>query len=73
MRANDKFNAGYLCVVTAFGLLGLSVAGEVVQSAVLHESRKGEDETDGDKQIHGGDVGNLRQGLPGDCAQGRHG
>lgn len=48
----------YLCVA-GFRLLCLSVAGEIVQSAVLHKSSKGEDEADGDKKVHGGDVGNL--------------
>lgn len=42
-----------------FGLLGLPVAGEVVKGAVLHQSGKGEDEADGDKEVHGSDVGDL--------------
>ena len=58
----------YLCVIVGFRLLGLSVAGEVVQSAVLHEGSKGEDEADRDKQIHSSDIGYLGQGLPGDGA-----
>lgn len=57
-----------LCVVVSLGLLGLSVAGEVVQSAVLHERSEGEDETDRHEQVHGSDVGHLGQGLPGDGA-----
>lgn len=62
----------YLSTVVCFTLLGLPVAGEVVQCAVLHESRKGEDEADRDEQIHGSDVGNLRQRLSRDGAQSCH-
>lgn len=58
----------YLCVVAGFGLLGLSVAGKVVQSSVLHEGREGEDEAHRDKQVHGGHIGHFGQGLPGDGA-----
>lgn len=58
----------YLCVIVGFSLLGLSVAGEVVQSTVLHEGSEGEDEADRHKQVHGSDIGNLGQGLPGDGA-----
>lgn len=63
----------YLCVIVGFSLFGLSVAGEVVQSAILHEGSKGEDEADRDKQVHGSDVGHLGQGLPGDGAESCHG
>lgn len=62
----------YLCVA-GFRLLCLPVAGEIVQSAILHQSSKGEDEADRDKKVHGGDVGNLWQGLPGDGTESRHG
>lgn len=44
-----------------------------MQRSVLHESGEGEDEADGDEQVHGGDVGDLRQGLSGDGAERRHG
>lgn len=55
------------------GLLCLSVAGEVVQGAVLHQSSKGEDEADGDKKVHGSDVGDLWQRLSGNRAERCHG
>lgn len=58
----------YLCVIVGFRFLGLSVAGEVVQSAVLHEGSESENEADRDKQVHGSNIWNLRQGLPGDGA-----
>lgn len=72
-KANDKLkilksSVRYLCVIVGFFLLGLSVAGEVVQGAVLHEGSKGEDEADRDKQVHGSDIRNLGQGLSGDGA-----
>lgn len=67
-----KVRVRYLCVV-GFSLFSLSVAGEVVQSAVLHEGCEGEDEADRDEQVHGSDVGNFGQGLPGDGAEGCHG
>lgn len=63
----------HLCIVVAFCLLRLPVAGEIVQGAVLHESSEGEDEADGDEQVHSSDVGDLGQGLPGDGAQSCHG
>lgn len=63
----------HLCVAVGFSLLGLSVAGEVVQRAVLHEGCEGEDEADGDEQVHGSDVGNFGQGLSGDGAERCHG
>lgn len=63
----------YLRGVVGFSLLGLSVAGEVVQSAVLHEGCEGEDEADGHEQVHGSDVGHFGQGLPGDGAERCHG
>lgn len=44
-----------------------------MQSAILHQSSKGKDEADRDKKVHGGDVGNLWQGLPGDGTESRHG
>lgn len=58
----------YLCVVVAFCLLSLSVAGKIVQSAILHQSSEGKDEADGDKQVHSSYVGDFGQGLPGDGA-----
>lgn len=61
-----------LCLV-GLGLLALPVAGEVVQSAILHQGGEGEDEADRDEQVHGRDVGDLGEGLPGDGAQGGHG
>lgn len=66
-------SVGHLCVAVAFCLLRLPVAGEVVQGAVLHESSEGEDEADGDKQVHRSHVGDFGQGLPGDGAQSGHG
>lgn len=42
-------SVGYLCVIVGFSLFSLSVAGEIVQSAILHEGSKGEDEADGDE------------------------
>lgn len=47
---------GYLCVIVGFSLFALSVAGEIVQSAVLHEGSEGEDKADGDKQVHSSDI-----------------
>lgn len=44
-----------------------------MQRPVLHEGGKGEDEADRDEQVHGSDIGNLGQGLPGDGAQSCHG
>lgn len=44
-----------------------------MQGAVLHESSEGEDEADRDKEVHSSDVGDFRQGLPGDGAQSCHG
>lgn len=65
-RKNEKMTVKYLCV--GFSLFALSVAGEVVQCAILHEGSEGEDEADRDEQVHGSDIGNLGQGLPGDGA-----
>lgn len=73
MHVFPKVCVRYLCVVVGFSLLGLSVAGEVVQSAVLHEGCEGEDEADGHEQVHGSDVGHFGQGLPGDGAERCHG
>lgn len=64
--AQKKMSVGYLCVIVGFSLFSLSVAGEVVQSAILHEGSEGEDEADGDEQVHGSDIGHFGQGLPGD-------
>lgn len=61
-------SARYLCVIVGFCLFGLSVAGEVVQSAVLHKGSEGEDEADRNEQVHCSHIGNLGQGLPGDGA-----
>lgn len=69
----SKVCVRYLRVVVGFSLLGLSVAGEVVQGAVLHEGCEGEDEADGHEQVHGSDVGHFGQGLPGDGAERCHG
>lgn len=44
-----------------------------MQSAVLYKCSENEDEADGDEQVHGGYVGNFREGLPGDGAQRGHG
>lgn len=68
-----KKSVRHLCVIVGFSFFGLSVAGEVVQRPVLHEGGKGEDEADRDEQVHGSDIGNLGQGLPGDGAQSCHG
>lgn len=43
----------------------LSVTSEVVERAILHEGRKGKDEADGDKKVHGSHIGNFWKGLPG--------
>lgn len=43
-----------------------------MQSAILHEGSEGKYEADRDKQVHGSDIGDLGQGLPGDGAQSRH-
>ncbi len=43
-----------------------------MQSTVLHEGSEGKDEADRDKQVHGSDIGNFRQGLPGDGAESCH-
>lgn len=66
MESSKSIN--HLCIVVAFCLLGLPVAREIVQGAVLHESSEGEDEADGDKQVHSSDVGHFGEGLPGDGA-----
>lgn len=58
----------YLYGIVGFSIFGLSVASEVVQSTVLHEGSKGEDKADRDKQVHGSNIGNLGQGLPGNGA-----
>lgn len=52
---------------------GLPVADKVVQCAVLDERGEDEDEAHGDKQVHGGDVGDFGEGLSGDGTQGGHG
>ena len=73
MNKRKKKSVRYLCVNAGFSLLGLPVAGEVVQSAILHEGSEGEDEANRDKQVHGSDIRNLGQGLSGDGAESRHG
>lgn len=65
----EQLNVVHLDVVVGFSLFNLSVAGEVVKSAVLHEGSKGKDETDGDKKVHGSHIGNFWKGLPGYGAQ----
>lgn len=39
----------HMCIALGFRLFALSVAGEVMQRSVLHQSSKGEDEADRDK------------------------
>lgn len=45
----------------------------VVQHGVLHQRGKDEQEADGHKQIHGGDVGDARQRGSGHATKCRHG
>ena len=60
----------FLLLVLVFA--GLPVAHKVVQRAVLYQGGEDKDETHGDKEIHGGYVGHLRQGLPGNGTEGGH-
>lgn len=51
----------------------LPVADKVVQRTVLYKRGEDEDEADGHEQVHGGHVGNLGQGFPGDGTERSHG
>lgn len=50
----------------------LSTAGVVVEGGVLHQGGKDKQEAHGDKEVHGGDVGDPRKGLPGNGAERGH-
>lgn len=51
----------------------LPVADKVVQRAVLYKCGEDKDEADRHKQVHGGHIGNFREGFPGDSTQCGHG
>lgn len=44
-----------------------------MQSAILYKCGENEDEADGHEQVHGGHVGDFREGLPCDGAERGHG
>lgn len=44
-----------------------------MQSAILYECGENKDEADGHEQVHGGHVGDFREGLPGNGAERGHG